>query len=701
MRPSPLWILLAVGVVACGDTGTTSGTPTATDATDAVDSTDSADAADAADGTDGTDATDSTDGVVDGAVDGFDATDGAPDVQQPDAGPTCSCDDNNPCTTDGCDAQGNCVHKAGGGGECVPLLQITSPARGAFITGTDPFEVTGVAKAADGSPALLTVNGQKVPVNADGSFTAGIPPDHGINTFIAAASSSNGYKSEETRAVMVAEAWFPTQKGRGPDTIISDGVQAWLGQALWDDDDQSDLDDFAAITAAILENTDFVAALPPNISGEGETASALWCTWTVDITAIDFEIGDVELSPIPGGLGLEATFENVVVTFSAVAPEIGCPDAGGSATVDAITVAGTVGIALSGNGQLLVDVPALDVQISEPFLDITDGFASFFDWAFNWFNGTFANIAETAIESAVQGYLVPSLQEALEGFTTYTQSLTIPSLGGITKPVEVTFAVEPSTIHTDYDGIRLGLGASVVAVNGLPAGIEPPGSIARQTCMLAGVSPFALTDAAPFALAVADDLLNQLLFGAFYSGVLHLDIPGSLIADKLGFDSLKVDTISLKPLLPPVLTSCPSPGKLTVQVGEFAVSASLELGGKAGTVEAILFASADVQLEAVQKDGTVELGFSIAALDTFSLQVVDAGGALDGSESVIELLFREVASSLVKDAVGGSFLQSFPVPTFDISAFASGLPSMSLTFQPEELGVRDGFTEITGKPVAK
>ena len=300
----------------------------------------------------------------------------------------------------------------------------------------------------------------------------------------------------------------------------------------------------------------------------------------------------------------------------------------------------------------------------------------------------------------MQGYLKPSIQEALESFTVFTKSLTIPSILGITKPVDITFAVQPTTIEIDYAGMKVGLGASVVAENGLPAGATaPPGSLARQDCLGAGSDDFYLPTTAPLALAIHDDLLNQLLFGAFYGGVLHLDIPGSVIADKLGLDGVKVDTISIRPLLPPVITSCPSPGHLTVQLGDFGVAASLELNGKAGAIEGTIYASADVTIKAVQgSSGALELGLSVDKLDTFAFKVTDATGALDGSESVIELLFREVAKSLVGDAVGGGFLKSFPVPTIDISSFASGLPSLSLGFAPESVSIDSGFTVIVGAP---
>ena len=125
-------------------------------------------------------------------------------------------------------------------------------------------------------------------------------------------------------------------------------------------------------------------------------------------------------------------------------------------------------------------------------------------------------------------------------------------------------------------------------------------------------------------------------------------------------------------------------------------SVSLDVGGKSGTLDAFLFASADVTLKTVNGPDGVELGVSVDALDTFAFEVIDATGALDGSEAVIELLFKELASSLVKDAVGNGLLQSFPIPSFDISSFVSGLPSLSLGFNPQQIGSKNGYTLITG-----
>ena len=681
-------------------TGAVDGT-VGTDGSDSADNTDDTDAAtDSTDGapdtTDGsTDATDGgTDGTTDGSTDAIDATDGGTDAND---GTGCGdCDDGDPCTTDQCGAGGQCTHKAGGGPECVPTLEIASPSRGETRIGEEAFEVEGTAQDASGGPALLTINGNAIPVNADGSFLAALYPSHGINTLEAVASTEGGYNTARIQSVLVGDTFYPTHQGRGPGTIIGDGIQAWLGKDFWDDGDRGDLDDFAAITAAILEDTDFLAFLPPTIKGEGEAGGALWCEWTVNVTAIDFTMGDVDITPTPGGLSLSIALKDIVVAFEAIAPDLGCPDAIGTATIESVTVDTSLAIALAGTGAILVDVPELEVQITEPVLDITDGFAAFFDWAFNWFNGTFANVIETGIEAGVTGYVVPSIQEALEGFTSYTTTLTIPAFAGITKPVDVTLAADPTTFTLDYGGAFIGLGASVIAKQGIPDTIKVLGSLARQSCLGAGSAPFELPQDAPLALAISDDLLNQLLFGAFYGGLLHLDIPGSFIADKLGFDGLKVDTISLKPLLPPVITSCLTPGSITLQIGDFGVSVSLDVGGKSGTLDAFLFASADVTLKTVNGPDGVELGVSVDALDTFAFEVIDATGALDGSEAVIELLFKELASSLVKDAVGNGLLQSFPIPSFDISSFVSGLPSLSLGFNPQQIGSKNGYTLITG-----
>jgi hypothetical protein len=617
------------------------------------------------------------------------------------APPACDCDDGNPCTTDLCSKEGVCSHGPGGGPECVPTLVIDTPKRGETLVSAEAFEVAGSATNAAGGPAELTINGQSIPVGADGQFYAAIFPSHGINVIEAVATADNGYKASVVQSALVGDAFYPTQDGRGEATIIGDGVQAWLGKDFWDDGDPNDLDDFSAITAAILQGTDIMTYLPASVTGQGEgpSASVLWCDWVFTISNIAFDVGPVHISTIPGGLAIDATLQDIAVEFSATSG-FGCPDAIGTATIASASITGTVSVSLAGSGGIAVGVPALDVQLVDPVLDITDGFASFFDWVFNWFNGTFANIIESAVEDTVQDYLVPSIQEALESFTVFSKTLTIPSFAGITKPVDVTFAVEPTTLFIDYSGMKLGLGASIVAANGLPDGVKPPpGALARQDCLGEGSGSFELPLGEPFALAMHDDLLSQLLYGAFYGGLLHLDIPGSFIADKLGLAGVDIGTISLRPMLPPVITSCPNPGTLTVQLGDFAVDASLTLNGKQGSIGGFIFASANVTIKAVPTaSGSVELGLGLDSLDTFTFQVTDATGALDGSESVIELLFREVAKSLVLDAVGKGFLKSFPVPKFDISSFSSGLPSLSLSFAPESVSVDSGFTVITGSP---
>ena len=79
---------------------------------------------------------------------------------------------------------------------------------------------------------------------------------------------------------------------------------------------------------------------------------------------------------------MSIALKDIVVAFEAIAPDLGCPDAIGTATIESVTVDTSLAIALAGTGAILVDVPELEVQITEPVLDITDGFTAFFDWAF-------------------------------------------------------------------------------------------------------------------------------------------------------------------------------------------------------------------------------------------------------------------------------------------------------------------------------
>lgn len=81
-----------------------------------------------------------------------------------------------------------------------PTLSITSPANG-FITKSSSVTVTGKTNDVTSSPVTVTVNGAKVTIADDGTFTTSVSLKEGSNTITVIATDSAGQKTTVTRTV--------------------------------------------------------------------------------------------------------------------------------------------------------------------------------------------------------------------------------------------------------------------------------------------------------------------------------------------------------------------------------------------------------------------------------------------------------------------------------------------------------------------
>lgn len=81
-----------------------------------------------------------------------------------------------------------------------PTLSITNPAEG-YITNKSSLIVSGKTNDATSSPVTVTVNGQSVTVNADGTFSKSITLTNGSNTITVVATDSAGKKTTVVRYV--------------------------------------------------------------------------------------------------------------------------------------------------------------------------------------------------------------------------------------------------------------------------------------------------------------------------------------------------------------------------------------------------------------------------------------------------------------------------------------------------------------------
>lgn len=678
--------VLCAGVAGCGADGADAAAGASGSASDSAGGADTGgvDASDAAGGSDaGVSAT------PDGSGAGDDAGASRGDLKDCDT----DCDDGNPCTKDGCGTDGACVHTWSGTPECQPTLTLTAPERAAMLDLAPEVSVTGSYESPGDSVTAFIFGGETIAAPAS-DFQLPVSTAPGVNIVSARVEDKSG-QAQVQRAFLMSEGWYPVTSAN-EDTLVPAGLTIRLGPALFDDDDTSDADDLATLATEVLAATDLATAVPESLTAEGEGASLGWCEWTVTINSIEHTVGGVDLKPSSDGLTMAATLNNVVVDFDAVAPDLGCPDAGGTMTVDTIAVAALVVPAIAADGTVSVTVPeeSLVVTLGDVEFDLTEGAASSFDFLLNWFSDTIGSAAADAAKAVVVDQVAPATADLLTNLAHWTKTFELGEIYGVPVNLSEEVRVLATGLDMADDGVTLTLGTTATT----PAGdvkLAAKGSLVRAGCGAGGEAAPTFDGGAPIAMALHDDVLNQALFAAWWGGALHqtMDVSADLVAD-LG---LPVENLSvtLSPSLPPVVTDCS--GGTQLQIGDLRIDASLDFSGKPSTVSVWVSGIATVSIGAVAgSDGAVSLNLEVTSIDQVNAQVTEATGGLEGSATVADALASKLLEKVVLGSIGQGALQSFPVPQFHF-AVPGGAEGAVYTFSPTDVSRTPGRTVLTGK----
>ncbi len=144
-----------------------------------------------------------------------------------------------------------------------PRITIKWPSRGQTIAGDgSPMDIGGTVVDDFGEVKTFRVNGQEVPVDADGTFKTTLQPGWGVNVIDALAADNHGNVTKLTPTFHYAKGYtsFNADEGGGSAKGVKteDGLGILLGQAFLDDGDH-DLthpNDLATLLELLLGETD-------------------------------------------------------------------------------------------------------------------------------------------------------------------------------------------------------------------------------------------------------------------------------------------------------------------------------------------------------------------------------------------------------------------------------------------------------------
>jgi hypothetical protein len=609
-----------------------------------------------------------------------------------------ACDDANACTTDGC-KNGACTHKAVAGDACALRIDVTWPARGASLEGGGPLTLTGAITSPAAPIAAATLDGVPVDFSADGAFAAPFEPAPGLNVLRLRARDGLGREADRVQSFLVGDDFLAGGTPGAPH-LVPTGLDVWLRYDVFDDDDLSDLDDVATLVDRALAGLDLEAEIPHPLTAEGEGPSFAWCTWTIDITDVAYDVDHVDLFPQDGALWLSITLTNFSAYVDAIDDTWFCPNANGWVFADVIGIDAEVQVAVNAGGAISTSAPYVAATVQGIELALDGGVVSLFDWLLNWFSDSFARKIEGAVETWVPESLVPILNGVLGDVATYTKSLALPAVPDNAPGAALTAAVQAREVTITETGVRLGTRAGAEVAVAPPH--ASPGSLLRGHCLGSDPGAFWLPGWDQVEVAVTEDLLNRALWALWAGRHLSVTLDETLLGEATARFNLEQVKVRLDPLLPPILTSCATPGALELQVGDLGLKVDFDLGGGPGSLEFFGTLRVEVLPVLVGAAGQRQLSLELGAVHDLAFDVVHAEGTGAGLTTLVETLLADVVRNLVLETLVKDALTAWPIPVLDLGAYVPGLPAGSkVTFEPQTLApLEHGNLLLGGKVVA-
>jgi hypothetical protein len=410
---------------------------------------------------------------------------------------------------------------------------------------------------------------------------------------------------------------------------------------------------------------------------------------------VDYSLQAVNLNPVTGALDLAATMtglEAYIQTESSWA----CPDAVGWVYADYIYIDATLPVKVV-NGNLEISVSYVNVDIAGVHVDFKGGAASLFDWLINWFDNTLAQKISEKLETYLPETLIPKLEGVLNSLLDKTQTFHVPGIPGAGSGMDLSLKTEPVAVDFTDSGsdfmVDVGVAAPVTVSH--PA----PGSLLRGDCMGESPDDFFLPHTQPVEVAVAEDMLNQVLFALWAGGEMTATLPGELLADVTGAFGVTNLALSVDALLPPVYTSC-TPGQTgQVQVGDLHVAATFDMNGQPGTLDMYAALSMEAEIEVDADYPLNKLALDVGSVTTMTVDVVSSTGPMEGSEDLIEALLSELVANVLIAEYLNEAVAAYPIPAVDLGQFIPGVaPETYVSFQPMDAKLQDGYLLLSGFP---
>ncbi|MCB9731356.1 MAG: hypothetical protein H6745_01840 [Deltaproteobacteria bacterium] len=561
----------------------------------------------------------------------------------------------------------------------APSIDVTYPARGAMITTNgSTITLSGVVRDATGGLASVRVNGVPQAITTgQQELTLAIPfsARHGLNTIAIEATDVGGQTTKIAQSFLAAPGWKKIGER------FARGVLVHLDKKFLDDGVRGPkLDDLVEILGRVLAGFDIASFIPsPVVSYAG---------YDVYLENLRYDAPILALTPADGKLRLDMTIPNLAVDVDAQ----GFIDVSGRVTVNKIHI--TMDLALSvdqsGNprvtaGTTVVDVQGLNIDVH---------------WSINWLINFFEDDVRDALASSftdtLKQQVPPAFQDALAALS-IEQTFQVPAFFPGMLPINIDLAAKPTAIRATLAGLDLDLGSRVSTAKRVPW--SAPGSFVRGGCFGADDGEPTWASGKRIGFGLTTDLLNQILFAAWWGGALEITMGEEQFA---GMDLGNVPVSDLSVVvsghMPPVLTDCLD-DQLHLQIGELQVALSLSFGGQPMNVTMVMAFEALANVS-VSPEG--ELGLSLGAINPGDV-VIDVTSvdsplfSIETEDALVQLLREQLLGQLLTQIAGQS-LAGFQLPEIDLGQVSPALSGQVISIHDIALERQRGYVTLQGSP---
>jgi hypothetical protein len=339
----------------------------------------------------------------------------------------------------------------------------------------------------------------------------------------------------------------------------------------------------------------------------------------------------------------------------------------------------------------------MEMGVGNPSLDLSGLAGNLLEPILNAVISMFEKNIEEAVKGQLEGMLPGVIADLFSQFE-LSQKLELPAIADGATPVNISLDTRYAALLFSPSGIEMQFNARASSTKKVTH--DPLGSLGRGTCGGPDEPAFVISKGSEVAVALSDDLLNQVLFSAWWGGAVNVTLPESALESVVGsLSGYGISNLSLELdfFLAPMLSDCNPDGALRFGVGDLYLQAKMKMLGQPISLGAFVMLLGDASIALTDEGGSATFGLTVEEIGVFDYEIVSV---TQGFEDLVPIIDELIQSGVVEGALAGIAGQSFggiELPEIDLSSVIPGVPAgTKIAIHPNSLERSSGYTELTG-----